>query len=296
MSACVQCGPVVDAVAGHRHDVTACAAAPGRSAACPRARRARPRRRRGRAARRAPARPSGRSCLRRTRSRRGRAARPRAAIARAVAGWSPVTIATRIPALPARCDRVRRARPRRVLERRAGRAARGRPRRRRRSRRGRRRADGARCNRQHPQAAARPSPRPRRAAPRYVAHERARVRRALHEDCSPTTTDMRRRRGSNGNRATTGASLVGVDVDAEPPRERVERGLHRIAVRDPASVVAAPPGPWSSARAAPASARSAGSGVRRRPRRRRSARSRCPVDRARCPPASRPRRPPSRCA
>ena len=70
---------------------------------------------------------------------------------------------------------------------------------------------------------------------------------------SPATTDMRRRRASNGNRARSGGfPQIGVLVDPDPVGERVERRLHRIAEGDPVAVLLdGAPGAAAAPRRAP---------------------------------------------
>ena len=280
MSASLQRRAVVDAVAGHGHDVAAGLQGPGDAQLVLGRRPGRRRRRRGRAARRARASSCGQVLAVERRARR-RPSRPTsAAIARAVAGWSPVTIATRMPACRQRGDRRGRARAGRVLEadeaeqlelvfghRRLG-VVRDAPQQA-------RRGDG-----EHPQARDSAIASSASSAP-AVGRQRGRSTASgapLTNSRSPTTTDMRRRRGSNGKRRRTGCGgFVGGDVDAEPAGEGVERRLHRVAVGDPATVLLRRPDRSSTerrpARAVAASAHD-GAGQRRAPRSGRSRRRR----------------------
>ena len=108
MSACLQGRGVVDAVAGHGHDLAPPPGAPRRSAACARARPGRRRRpRRRRAAQPASSRPSSsRACTVCSGLPRASRSRPSCRpISAAVAGWSPVIIDGADARLPAGRDR-----------------------------------------------------------------------------------------------------------------------------------------------------------------------------------------------
>ena len=288
--------PVVDAVAGHRDDVTAGAQRLGDPQLVLRRRPGRRRRRRGRAA--------SPSC-----GLVGRAGRcpPRRGLDRAVVGQRPTSraIAARGRAgvagdhgdPDAGAAALRRARRRRRAAAgprgRRGRAAPGPARRRRRSAPSGSRAAAA-GDGEHPQAPRRHRRRRHSGAPVGVeAAAGARVSGAPLTDSTPSSqTDMRRRRGSNGKRRVArqrpvahgaGAQSAGPARRAPPPSGRRGRPTRRRpGGSGPSST--APPHRRARGRPPP-------------PRRSRSISATgsypLPGERSPCPAASRPRPPPS---
>ena len=249
MSASLQGRAVVDAVAGHRDDVAAACSARAMRSLSSGATRADHDRRRGRACAPSTASSAGRSVPSRTSLLGAERGRPRAAMARAVAGWSPVIMATRMPARPARGERVG------GLRREAGPRSPSRPR----SSRSRSTSSAvasasavrqlAPGHRQDPQApAGQPVDASHRGAGDRTAAGQDRVGSALHEQASCRTTHGHRvavagRRGTGA--VGRGAVVVG-DVDAAAAsdvRSRPPSGRPR-AIHDPS--VVRRPGPSST--------------------------------------------------
>ena len=119
-----------------------------------------------------------------------------------------------------------------------------------------------------PAAPARSARRPRRWPPRPSPHSgQHRVGRALDEHLAVDDDRHPARRGSNGKRSCDGVvAAVGVGVDAQAAGEGVERRLHRVAVRAPLARRPGRRSRWSTACRASASAAHAALGARRRPR------------------------------
>ena len=174
-----------------------------------------------------------------------RRSRPGAAIARAVAGWSPVTIASLMPAPPAGGDRVADARPGRVVEAEQAEQLEVASRRRRQSASA---GDaGRRRDVRRPARAGRGSAIAAASAGVAVVDRRS---AAGPQSGAPLTNsavagDDRHpagARGSNGKRRSTASSVDRVRRDAEPAaRQGVDRRLHRIADRGPPVAVARDP-------------------------------------------------------
>ena len=214
----------------------------------------------------------------RPRARRRRSRPTSAAIARAVAGWSPVIIATLDARLAGRRRSRRVPRPRRVLERHQAEQLEralglvGRP-----GHRPRRRAcrTAIASTRRPRSASARQRRRPR---PGTAAHSgQHRVGRALDQHLGrrrpPTCVGAGCRTGSGRGPARRAPVVVDVDPDAQAGG--VQRGLHRVAARDPPAVDLAPTRPGRAPRCGRRSSRRRSSTAlgRRRSGPRRRARS-----------------------
>ena len=241
MSASRRAGAVVDPVAGHRHHVARAPAAPGRCGACPRG------------STRAITTPSrstsapelgvvvGEVGARRPRARRRPSSPTSVAMAARVAGWSPVTIATWMPARPALRDAPSPTSARggswsatspqqlEVATRPSSASAGGRA--------GPTAADATASTRRPSSrqgvaarsAAARSAPPTHRGSTRVGRALARAAHRRQHRLTAATA-------GSNGNRRLRVARRVGVGVDPQPAGEDVERGLHRVTVRHPRAV------------------------------------------------------------
>ncbi len=231
---------VVHPVAGHRDDVAARRAGRGRCAACPPGSPGRRRRRRRRRPRRAPPSSAGSSAAVST-GLPGRASPTCSAMARPVAGWSPVIIMRRDVRGAALGDGVGDAVAGRVLQADEPQqvAARSRARRRRRrptaSARGRGGGDG-----EHPQAARGPSAPPRRAPARVRAAQREHGVRCAEDGGLERTAAVADdhqgapARGVEGDPAPLRpGDLVGGRVEPAAQRQHVQRDLHRVAQRRP---------------------------------------------------------------